>query len=326
MLFGSAKILAEKGIRRRICLQDATVVTCASNKSSYFRLHTEYVPGQGLAYVQITDQRGAESLKYGQYQPGDIVIADQGLARARDFHHVHSTGAYSLIRAYLPNIRLLDAQDKRVVANNVLNMVDAGIHSIPVWIPFERNTPLAARLVVKKLPPEQAARARVRAKKRMSKSQKGGSDLAIRLAGYVVLLTTVPESDLSDEQLLKTYQLRWQIELFFKRCKSLLGLDELRAGGRVAHSWLLGKMLIAALIDRKLVQLLQETNGGTPSNLWRLTALCLKELTDSIAAVENEPLLVNTKALRHLKEPRRKRVDAGPQINALYARLNPHLK
>jgi hypothetical protein len=140
--------------------------------------------------------------------------------------------------------------------------------------PFERNTPLAARLVVKKLPPEQATQARARAKKRRSKSQKKGSDLAIRLAGYVVLLTTVPESDLSNEQLLKTYQLRWYIELFFKRCKSLLGLDELRAGGRVAHSWFLGKTLIAALIDRKLVQLQQETNGGTPSNLWRLTALC----------------------------------------------------
>jgi IS4 transposase len=169
-----------------------------------------------------------------------------------------------LIRAYLPNIRLLDTQDKRVEAVKVLNMVDAGIDSIPVWIPFERNTPLAARLVVKKLPPEQAAKARARAKKRLSKSQKKGSDLAIRLAGYVVLLTTVPESDLSNEQLLKTYQLRWQIELFFKRCKSLPGLDEVRAGGRVAHSWLLGKMLIAALIDRKLVQLLEETNGGTP--------------------------------------------------------------
>jgi len=83
VLFGSAKILADKGIRRRICLQDATVVTCANNNSSYFRLHTEYVPGQGLAYGQITDQHGAESLKYRHDQPGDIVIADQGLARAR---------------------------------------------------------------------------------------------------------------------------------------------------------------------------------------------------------------------------------------------------
>ena len=53
LLFGSARLFAAQGIRRRICLQDATVVTIPGSKGTDFRLHTEYVPGQGLAYVEI---------------------------------------------------------------------------------------------------------------------------------------------------------------------------------------------------------------------------------------------------------------------------------
>lgn len=62
LLLGSALRFEAQGLRRRICLQDATVVTIPGSKGTDFRPHTQYVPGQGLAYFEITDSKGGESL------------------------------------------------------------------------------------------------------------------------------------------------------------------------------------------------------------------------------------------------------------------------
>jgi len=46
------------------------------------------------------------------------------------------------------------------------------------------------------------------------------------------------------------YRLRWQIEIAFKRLKSLLRIDELRAFDPVlAQTYLLAKLLAAVLVD-----------------------------------------------------------------------------
>jgi IS4 transposase len=49
--------------------------------------------------------------------------------------------------------------------------------------------------------------------------------------------------------ILQLYRLRWQIELLFKRFKSLLGLGDLPAKQRdLARSWMLGKLILALLV------------------------------------------------------------------------------
>jgi hypothetical protein len=58
------------------------------------------------------------------------------------------------------------------------------------------------------------------------------------------------------------YRLRWQIELLFKRLKSLLHLDTLPSRqGPTAKSWMLARFLAAALAQR-----LVEPNG--PLSPW----------------------------------------------------------
>jgi len=327
LLFGADRALRADGVSRRICLQDATTVSFPGSDGTDFRLHTEYVPGQGLAYVEITDRRGGESLERGEYRPGDIVIADQGLAYAKSIHHVCSTGAYCLIRCYLQNIKLQGEDGVRLKPERILDLADQGASSIPVLVPHEDAAPIRARLVMAKLPAEAAARAREKLRKQASKKQKSISELAMRLAGYVVILTTVPADELSDSEVLHTYRLRWQIELFFKRCKSLLGLDKLKAHGAVARAWLLGKMIIATLVDRALAGIYREwaykRSGAVPS-LWPLTKLCLMDLQATILDVERVLPSLDESALRRLGEaPRKKRKAAAVDIARLNKKLNP---
>jgi Transposase DDE domain len=73
--------------------------------------------------------------------------------------------------------------------------------------------------------------------------QKGGD--------VIVRLNLVPGDELNANEILELYRLRWQIELVFKRLKSLLRLSELpKHTDSSSRAWLQGKLLVALLIER----------------------------------------------------------------------------
>jgi hypothetical protein len=68
------------------------------------------------------------------------------------------------------------------------------------------------------------------------------------------VLTTLNPEQISDPMVLELYRLRWQVELLFKRLKSLLHIDALPTrDGPTAKSWILARLL-AATVAQKMVQ------------------------------------------------------------------------
>ena len=69
-------------------------------------------------------------------------------------------------------------------------------------------------------------------------------------AKYIFVFTTAPREELSGAQALEMYRGRWQIELVFKRLKSILGLGHLRkTDPEASKAWLQGKLLVAFLVE-----------------------------------------------------------------------------
>jgi hypothetical protein len=84
-------------------------------------------------------------------------------------------------------------------------------------------------------------------------------------AHFVSVITDLPARALPATQALELYRLRWQIELFFKRLKSLLHIDRLRAKGpELARSYLYAKLLGALLVDELCQQALAFFPWGYP--------------------------------------------------------------
>ena len=109
------------------------------------------------------------------------------------------------------------------------------------------------RLVAIKLGRVAARLARRRQRHKAAKKQRSVSKTARFLAGYVLVWTDLSAASYSAERLLEIYRLRWQIELTFKRMKSILGLGQLpKTSDGSARAWLQGKLLIAMLMDRLL--------------------------------------------------------------------------
>ena len=71
----------------------------------------------------------------------------------------------------------------------------------------------------------------------------------------MIVFTTLPEKDFPATVVLEWYRLRWQIELVFKRLKSLAGLGHLpKYDDASSRSWLYGKLFVGLLTEKLIRQ------------------------------------------------------------------------
>ena len=128
-----------------------------------------------------------------------------------------------------------------------------GSVDLPVLVckAHRRFEPLPMRLVLLPKPGEAAAAARKAAERASRKAQRKQVDpRTLACADHRILLTSLPPARFTVPQLGTLYRLRWQIELLFKRLKSLLHLDRLPAKDpNLARAWLHAHLLVALLVE-----------------------------------------------------------------------------
>jgi transposase len=91
-------------------------------------------------------------------------------------------------------------------------------------------------------------------RKEASKKSRTTKPETLEYAKYIILFTTFPESEFSPSEVLEWYRVRWQVELVFKRFKSLAQLGHLpKQDDESAKAWLYGKLLVALIVE-KLVE------------------------------------------------------------------------
>jgi hypothetical protein len=148
------------------------------------------------------------------------------------------------------NIRLETAKGNKLDINDILTRAANGDTGTSVAVPLKGRDPVSARLVVRPLPLDRAEEARAQKRRTASKKGRNPSPLGLKLAGVLSLLTTIPNEFASDEAIMEFYRVRWQVELFFKRCKSLLNLDSLRATDpRLVRTYCVAKLIHIALVE-----------------------------------------------------------------------------
>jgi hypothetical protein len=220
------------------------------NGASYQLLVTFGPDGQTTLGVELLKPREGERLDRARCQPGDLVLTDRGLSYAKDFVWVHTQGAYQLGRIHPHNTPLLARCGVALDLHRVVARADRGRHETAVAVCYE-GTQIPARLAVRPLPPEAAARARQRLRASARKAGRTPCRKSLRWAGYVWLLTTLPRDIAATAALFRWYRVRWQVELYFKACKSLLGLRRLKKSGEpLTEVQILGKLLVVLLLER----------------------------------------------------------------------------
>ena len=108
------------------------------------------------------------------------------------------------------------------------------------------------RLCATKIPDDKLHKVMQRNKRRDSKKQLTTSSEALAMSSYVVLISALPSS-ISAEDIVSLYRYRWQVEIYFKRLKSILDFGNVPLHREDSiHTWLNGKLLISLLIEQMI--------------------------------------------------------------------------
>ncbi|MDW6025579.1 IS4 family transposase [Mesorhizobium sp. BAC0120] len=242
----------------RLRALDATSICEPGADRTTWRLHVGYDLASGqVDQIELTDGRGAEKLQRLKYQPGDIVLADRAYARPRDLRPVIEDGAHFIVRTGWNSLRLLnpDGSAFDLFAALAAQAEQEGEVSVRIDEGGDFGEPLILRLVIRRKSPEEAQAEQERLLKQAKKRGKQPDPRSLEAAKYILLLTSLPAADLPPTDVLALYRFRWQLELAFKRMKSLAGLDELAAKKPpLARAWIYARLIAFLIAERSAGQ------------------------------------------------------------------------
>ena len=221
---------------------DATVINGPGNKPVQWRAHVLINPATGgFQRVELTDASGGEKLGRYKIQRGEIVLGDRAYGTARGLYAVREADAHALVRFNPGNLRTCDEQRQRIhLAEKEPLVPSVGVVEFSVKIPVPPTSTKSHKTW-----DSAKAIAWLPARALASRTRSGE---------VIWLITTLDATQLPPVQSMVLYRARWQIELLFKRLKSLLHLDTLPSRqGPTAKSWMLARLIAAALAQR-LVQ------------------------------------------------------------------------
>jgi hypothetical protein len=251
------------------CLRivDGSSVSQPGSTGTDWRIHAVYDPGRGgFSHLELTDKHGAESLLRCQPVANEVLMADRGYAKARELRACLDA-AGSQQRDFIVRIgwKALVLRDQDGTPFSLIQHLqsmpaDAGPQEWAVQAVTGSATQpklLPIRLIVVPLPPDKVETKRLKLHRKASKRQSTLDPNSLIAAGFVVLVTSLA-ADIPPVEIAAAYRLRWQIELAFKRLKSLLHIDRLPTKSVAASlAWLLTHLILAVLIEETCQEVLE---------------------------------------------------------------------
>ena len=299
---------------------DGSVIRSSGKGGTGWRLHATYDPAEGrFSKLEISDTHGGESLSRHKFENGDLVLGGRGYARTPGLLHVRKMGADFLMRIGWSTIRLLTRDGARLDWNAIYSGMlpgDIAEHEVLVDHSDRKREALGAstfraRLIIRRKDEGSSERARKaiwfdhRRKQRVAAQP---NPLTVASADFLLLLTSVPAQEMSADNAIATYRLRWQIELAFKRLKSGLGIDALPArDSQLARSWLAAYLIVGLLIDEAVADSLAFPPSVAGTAERTLVAMANAEILEERALSRNLrrtlPLPDRSKPPQRLQNP-----------------------
>lgn len=247
---------------RRLRAVDATVVSEPGSTGTDWRIHYSInLTDLQCDFFELTDRHSGETWRRIPIEAGDVVLGDRLYAHPIGVRHVVGSGGDVLVRLNWHTLPLYTAGGEKVDVFKVLRGLQPGaIRDWPSWVRPGLGAPIAGRLIAVRRGEEATRRVRKKQDQRASKQQKQVSAKSRAAAKYFMVWTSLPPATPATE-VLEFYRCRWQIELSFKRMKSILGLGHLpKKDPASARAWLHGKLLTSLLVER----IIQAANAFSP--------------------------------------------------------------
>ena len=230
---------------------DATLVNQPGTEGVDWRVHLGYDIGrQKMTEIEVADKSQAETLERHRVNPDEVILADRGYAHPSAIAHLLEKKGHIIIRFCWATMPLYTAEGKKIDFIPLLQTLSP--NEVGDWQVYLHHNgkvyPMRVVAIKKTEEATERERWKLRQRARMKKHKVDYRSLIA--AGYIYLLTDFPAEKVGALEVLEMYRLRWQIEIAFKRLKSLLNLDGLRAKDpALARTYILSKIIGALVIE-----------------------------------------------------------------------------
>ena len=243
--------LAVESQGRPVRAVDATTVSEPGSTGTDWRVHYAVnLANLQCDFFELTGVEGGETLRRIPVRAGDIMMGDRIYATPVGVAHVKAAEADIVVRLNRQSLPLFDAENRMNVLRLFRKMRVGQTQEWSTQVKHPDGGWVQGRLIALKRSAEATRVARRRLEINASKKQKTVSPESWEAAQYFFLWTTLAKS-FAASGVLELYRLRWQIELAFKRMKSIMGLGHLpKKDPASARAWLHGKIFASLLVER----------------------------------------------------------------------------
>lgn len=241
----------------QVRLFDATNVREPGKTGSLWRIHYSMrLPSLTCDFFKLTSTKGkgtGESFFQYSIKKDDYIIADRAYATPSGICHVASKQAYVLVRVNTKSLPRFKVGIKPLPLLEKLSAITQtnAVASWKVRVTSNSDQTVPGRICVIRKSDEAIKLAHKRIKKEAIKHKTKVQPETYEYAKFVIIFTTFPESQFSDIDVLNWYRNRWQIELAFKRFKSIAQLGHIpKHDDDSSKAWLYGKLFVALLTEK----------------------------------------------------------------------------
>jgi len=201
--------------------------------------------------MKLTDYKEGEKLsQYSELQAKDIVVADRVYGTLKSIEYALSRGCDYVLRLKSNPFNLYDEFGGQIdIAERIKKMKQGAYAELNLRYKKGKELQPIRLCIYRKTEKESTG-----SEKRAIKSNNSKVSDRKKLSGdqkfyckYVIVATSMSECP---DKILALYRQRWQIELLFKRLKSIFSIDELPAKkDDSVKAWFYGKLLLAAICE-----------------------------------------------------------------------------
>jgi len=230
---------------------DTSYVKEPGATGSRWRLHYS-MSAKSLApdEIKVTNNKTGETFKNFTVRKNDVLLGDRAYGTRNNIFYVHEHEGYSLTR-FAPSLLPLHNVDGKpfqlLKKLRKLSIGEVGEYNVVVQ---RDGKEIKGRICALKKDERSAELARKKVRRNASKGRiKVIKEATIEYAGYVLIFTTLPP-EVNAVKVMDIYRYRWQIELVFKRLKSIISAAPLyKKEPDGMMGWLNGKIFVATLIE-----------------------------------------------------------------------------
>jgi hypothetical protein len=235
---------------KTVQLVDASDVSLKGSKKSDWRLHHVFeLFGYGSTRCDVTTVKDGEKLtRYDCFTKNDIVMGDRIYCTIQGIEHLKKSESNYILRFKSKAFTLYDEEVAPIELLPKIRHLDE-LESTSVDCFYKVNGKLCPiRICAMKKEAKAAEQAKRKTKEKARRQQKKTATVeTLELNEYIVLATSL---DYDESKIFELYRARWQIELVFRRLKSIFGFAEVPSkNDNSVKAWFYGVLFLAALCE-----------------------------------------------------------------------------